>query len=201
MANPRPRQAGADRHGCICCDPSAGPASVGIFRRSPSSANVGHLAGAYARGHPVRLDLAPDAPYLAASLLKRYLADLQEPVFSRSACETAKQCPLGDDDGAVAFIRKNICANLSPFTHALLCSMLPVLHAVSLNSSHNLMTSTNLVLCICPAFVGGIGASLEDVEMCRVPGMDCGTMKGLRKEAAGPQENSIGGVLRVMIDR
>jgi hypothetical protein len=47
------------------------PHLVQQFRRSPSATNVAHLEAAYSRGHPVRLDFAPDAPYLAASLLKR----------------------------------------------------------------------------------------------------------------------------------
>ncbi|KAK4696643.1 hypothetical protein P7C70_g8341, partial [Phenoliferia sp. Uapishka_3] len=50
-----------------------GPSSIGIFRRSPSSAMVKQIQDAYDRGHPVTLSQYPDSAYVAASLLKLYL--------------------------------------------------------------------------------------------------------------------------------
>lgn len=182
--------------------PHTGPSSLGIFRRSPSAANVAHLEAAYRRGHPVRLDLAPDAPYLAASLLKRHLARMVEPVLSRAVCEEAKRCPLeGDDAAAVAFIRVSILPLVSEENLALLTDLVRVLARIANHASQNLMTAENLVICVCPALVGGIGGSVEEVRMCRVPGMDIGTMRGgLWKEEAR-SENTAGGVLKVMIER
>lgn len=186
--------------------PHTGPSSLGIFRRSPSAANVAHLEAAYRRGHPVRLDLAPDAPYLAASLLKRHLARMVEPVLSRAVCEEAKRCPLeGDDAAAVAFIRVSILPLVSEENLALLTDLVRVLARIANHASQNLMTAENLVICICPALVGGIGSgsTLEEVGMCRVPGMDVGTMRGLsrKEEQTRVSENTMGGVLRVMIQR
>lgn len=182
-------------------DYPAGPSSLGIFRRSPSAANVAHLEAAYRRGQPVRLDLAPDAPYLAASLLKRHLARLVEPVFGRAVCEEARRCPLAGDDNAVAFIRESILPLVSPSNLTLLNDLVGALAQIATNASQNLMTAENLVICVCPALVGGIGGSVEEVRMCRVPGMDIGTMRGgLWKEEAR-SENTAGGVLKVMIER
>ncbi|KAG0660221.1 hypothetical protein C6P46_004675 [Rhodotorula mucilaginosa] len=179
-----------------------GPSSLGIFRRSPSATNVAHLEAAYSRGHPVRLDFAPDAPYLAASLLKRHLARMNEPVFSRAVCDEAKRCPLEEDDAAIAFIRESILPLLSPSNLTLLTNLVRVLAQIADNASQNLMTAENLVICICPALVGGIGGSVEEVGMCRVPGvMEMGTMRGLFREEEARSENTVGGVLKVMIQR
>ena len=186
-------------------DYPAGPSSLGIIRRSPSAAKVAHLEAAYRRGHPVRLDLAPDAPYLAASLLKRHLARRVEPVFSRAVCDEARRCPLAIEEehkDAVAFIRESILPLVSEANNPLLVEFVRVLAQIATNASQNLMTAENLVICVCPALVGGIGGSAEEVGMFRVPGMDGGTMRGgLWKEEARVSENTVGGVLKVMIER
>lgn len=178
-----------------------GPASVGIFRRSPSASTVSHLAAAYDRGHPVTLSSAPDAPYIAASLLKKLLHDLPDPFIPRDTWDAIKACPL-DDDLAVPYLRTNFLPLLPSASRHLLSRLLSVLSAIAANHSHNLMTSSNLVICLCPALMGGLGASRDELEMCRVPGMEVGSMRGLetikRRERAG---NTLGGVLRVMIDR
>lgn len=182
--------------------PTSGPTSPGIFRRPPSATNVAHIAAAYHRGHPVRLDLTPDGPYLAASLLKQHLAGRTEPVFSRRIAELARECPL-EDAAAADYVRQHLVPLLAPSGRQLLSAFLFILARISANSAENLMTSANLAVCICPALLGGVGASLEEVEMCRVPGMQVGTMRGLQAAAedeAKPKENSLGGVLRLMID-
>ncbi|BGP28072.1 hypothetical protein JCM10295v2_007059 [Rhodotorula toruloides] len=178
-----------------------GPASVGIFRRSPSASTVSHLAAAYDRGHPVSLSSVLDAPYTAASLLKKFIHDLPDPIVSRDSWSAIRACPL-DDDLAVPYLRDHFLPLLPPDSRHLLYRLLAVLSAISANHTQNLMTSSNLVICLCPALMGGLGASRDELEMFRVPGMEVGSMRGLetlkRRERAG---NTLGGVLRVLIDR
>ncbi|GAA5884349.1 hypothetical protein JCM6882_002239 [Rhodosporidiobolus microsporus] len=175
-----------------------GPASVGIFRRSPSASTVKILEGAYDRGHPVLLSALPDAPYLAASLLKLFVRSLPAPIFPPSLYPIARACPLMDEQ-ALPHVRAKVLPTLAPPALLLLQQLLRVLSAVSSNSPTNLMTSDNLVICLCPALIGGLGASREEVEMCRVPGMEVGSMRGL-KSVKESGRNTLGGVLRVMID-
>ncbi|GJN94265.1 hypothetical protein Rhopal_007339-T1 [Rhodotorula paludigena] len=180
------------------------PSSVGIFRRSPSAAHVAILHGAYSRGHPVSLSTLPDAPYLAASLLKRFLHDLPTPVFLRSSWEAARACPIDDDDAAVAYLREHFLPLLDPPALALLQRLTEVLSRIAARAGENLMTSSNLVVCLCPALIGGVGASFDEIEMCRVRGMEVGSMRGMeqeRREKEKARGNTLGGVLRVLIDR
>ncbi|GAA5974664.1 hypothetical protein JCM11641_007047 [Rhodosporidiobolus odoratus] len=177
---------------------SQGPDSTGIFRRSPSAANVRILKGAYDRGHPVSLASLPYAPYLAASLFKSFLRSLPSPMFSPSSFPLARGCPLADEV-ALPYIRSRLFPALSSPALLLLQQLCAVLAVISANAKTNLMTSENLVICLCPALIGGIGVSKQEVEMCRVPGMDMGSMRGMRKVNESGR-NTLGGVLRVMID-
>ncbi|GAA5997444.1 uncharacterized protein JCM10292_000852 [Rhodotorula paludigena] len=181
-----------------------GPSSVGIFRRSPSAAHVAILHGAYSRGHPVSLSKYPDAPYLAASLLKRFLHDLPTPIFPRSSWDAARTCPIDDDEGAVAYLREHFLPLLDPPALALLQRLTEVLSRIAARADENLMTSSNLVVCLCPALIGGVGASFDEIEMCRVRGMEVGSMRGMqqdRREKEKARGNTLGGVLRMLIDR
>ncbi|BGP20751.1 hypothetical protein JCM10213v2_008914 [Rhodosporidiobolus nylandii] len=183
---------------CVDVLLSQGPASVGIFRRSPSAAHVKLLRSAYDRGHPVSLSTLPDAPYLAASLLKLFLRELPSPIFPPSLYLAARACPRLDDL-ALPYIRTRILSTLSAPQLLMLQQLCAVLSAIAGVSEMNLMTSENLVVCLCPALIGGLGASREEVEMCRVPGMEVGSMRGLTERKDGGR-NTLGGVLRVMID-
>ncbi|GAA6017409.1 hypothetical protein JCM10207_005624 [Rhodosporidiobolus poonsookiae] len=183
---------------CVDLLLSQGPESVGIFRRSPSAAHVKLLESAYDRGNSVSLSAIPDAPYLAASLLKLFLRSLPSPILPSSLFPTARACPRADDL-ALPYIRTRILPALSAPNLLLLHQLCGVLSAVAAQASTNLMTSENLVICLCPALIGGLGASKEEIEMCRVPGMDVGSMRGLSKVSESGS-NTLGGVLRVMID-
>ncbi|BGP52176.1 hypothetical protein JCM10450v2_008147 [Rhodotorula kratochvilovae] len=189
---------------CVDVLLSQGPQSVGIFRRSPSAAHVAHLRGAYDRGHPVSLAALPDAPYLAASLFKRFLRELPAPLLPRGeAWDVARACQMDDDDAAVAHVREKLLPLLAPPALALLAHLLSVSSAVAAHSETNLMTPSNLVVCLCPALIGGLGdvPTREEIEMCRVPGeVGMGTLKGLGGARTG-EGNTVGGVLRVMIER
>ncbi|GAA5944215.1 hypothetical protein JCM3775_007116 [Rhodotorula graminis] len=181
-----------------------GRASVGIFRRSPSAAHVMHLRGAYERGHPVSLSTLPDAPYLAASLLKLYLRELPVPLLpGGDVWDVARTCPVGDDDAALAHVEVELVPLLSSPTRTLLRHVLGVLALIAANSKDNLMTASNLVVCLCPALIGGLGEvpTMEEIEMCRVPGANgMATIRGVEGTVSG-RGNTVGGVLKVMIER
>lgn len=65
------------------------------------------------------------------------------------------------------------------------------------------MTSSNLVVCLCPALIGGLGdvPTMEEIEMCGLPcAGGAATVKGAAGTASG-RGNTVGGVLKVMIER
>ncbi|GAA6050340.1 hypothetical protein JCM3770_002971 [Rhodotorula araucariae] len=181
-----------------------GPESLGIFRRSPSAAHVAHLRGAYDRGHPVALATLSDAPYLAASLLKLFLRELPTPLLPRGAAwDAARSCPTSNDAAAVAHIRAQLLPLLPPPALTMLQHLLEVLSAISARAETNLMSPPNLVVCVCPALIGGLGdmPTREELEMCRVPEVEgVGAIPNLRRARDGGG-NTVGGVLRVMIER
>ncbi|GAA5916194.1 hypothetical protein JCM8208_000030 [Rhodotorula glutinis] len=189
---------------CINVLLEQGPGSVGIFRRSPSAAHVSHLRGAYDRGHPVSLSTLPDAPYLAASLLKLYLRELSAPLFPRGDIwSAARACPVDDDDASLGHIEAELLPLLSSPARTLLQHVLGVLAVIAANSSDNLMTPSNLVVCLCPALIGGLGdvPTVEEIEMCRVPGVVALAPSMSVGGAVSGRGNTVGGVVKVMIER
>ncbi|GAA5874707.1 hypothetical protein JCM1840_000410 [Sporobolomyces johnsonii] len=185
---------------CVDVLLSQGPESIGIFRRSPSAATVKIVESAYDRGHPVSLASYPDAPYIAASILKLFLRSLPSPIFPPALFPLARNCPRpSKPSAAIAYIQQRLLPLLPPSSLLVLQQTLLVLSRISTHHSTNLMTADNLVICLCPALIGGIGASREEVEMCRVPGMEVGSMRGL-KEVRESGRNTLGGVVKVMIE-
>ncbi|KAK4706034.1 hypothetical protein P7C70_g182, partial [Phenoliferia sp. Uapishka_3] len=59
------------------------------------------------------------------------------------------------------------------------------------------MDDNNLVICLCPGMVGGLGDMRDELEMCRVPGTQRGIIPGERKAGGS---NTVGGVLQVMLE-
>ncbi|GAA5956821.1 hypothetical protein JCM21900_004352 [Sporobolomyces salmonicolor] len=185
---------------CVDVLLSQGPESIGIFRRSPSAATVKVVESAFDRGHPVSLASYPDAPYIAASILKLFLRSLPSPIFPPTLFPLARNCPRPSKaSAAIAYIQRRLLPLLPPSSLLILQQTLLVLSRISTHHSINLMTADNLVICLCPALIGGIGASREEVEMCRVPGMEVGSMRGL-KEVRESGRNTLGGVVKVMIE-
>lgn len=92
--------------------------------------------------------------------------------------------------------------HLTPCAQLVLTRVVAVLHAIANESDTNLMDSNNLAVLLCPNLMGGLGASQDELDMCRVPGMQVGTMRGL-SHVDGPKDgkNSLGGVLKTMIER
>lgn len=59
------------------------------------------------------------------------------------------------------------------------------------------MDVNNLAVVLTPNLIGGLGASEVELEMCRVPGMEVGTMRGVRrKEREVEGGNSLAGVVK-----
>jgi Rho GTPase-activating protein 1 len=87
----------------------------GLFRRSPSSALLKQVQGAYDRGQVVDLVQYGDAN-LAAVLIKKFFRALPEPIFPDSMFATIRKCPNPDPvanwDDAIAYIRDKIIAEL-----------------------------------------------------------------------------------------
>ncbi|ORY88513.1 hypothetical protein BCR35DRAFT_15813 [Leucosporidium creatinivorum] len=176
--------------------------SVGIFRRSPSAANVKILQGIYDRGHPLTLPLLPDAPYLAASLLKSFLRELPNPIFPvANFYQLARDCPLPTNPACVGYIAEEILPRLRPAQVLLLKELCETLHVIAENAATNLMDSNNLAVVLTPNLIGGLGASEMELEMCRVPGMEVGTMRGLRKVEGKEGRNTLAGVVKAGVVR
>lgn len=86
--------------------------------------------------------------------------------------------------------------------------LMRVCEGIERGKEENLMGSSNLVVCLAPALIGGVemgGMMRESVETCRIPGMvdmtgsvrDFEGLKGKKKMGG----NTVGGVLKVMIER
>lgn len=79
-----------------------------------------------------------------------------------------------------------------------------MLKRIADRKDENLMGSLNLVICLAPCLIGGIvggggtgeGASgiKEEIEVCRVSG-------GTAGDGSGGGGNTVGGVLKIMIER
>ncbi|GAA5822150.1 hypothetical protein JCM5353_006248 [Sporobolomyces roseus] len=187
---------------------SQGPSSLGIFRRSPSASTVKILELAYSRSQAISLSTYPDAPYLSASLLKLFLRSLPSPILPPRIWETSKLCPPPNDPNAVYYIREEILPLVGGREIEVLKRLMRVCEGIERGKEENLMGSSNLVVCLAPALIGGVemgGMMRESVETCRIPGMvdmtgsvrDFEGLKGKKKMGG----NTVGGVLKVMIER
>lgn len=176
---------GADTDCFECWFPrSAVATSVGIFRRSPSALTVQQVREAYDRGHPLTLLDYPDSAFLAASLLKLYLRELPQPLIPLAAYPTVRAIPLGGGPDSRAFVRAELLPALDGNTLALLRAVSAVLSETARHSEANLMPVANLIVCLGPCLVGGV--SMESLAMTRVP-------------AKGDKENTVGGLLVLLI--
>ena len=187
-----------------------GPSSLGIFRRSPSASTVKILEQAYSRHHPVSLSTYPDAPYLAASLLKHFLRSLPDPILPREVSEISENCPLPPPTSpqeSISYIQSNVLPLLETrnLEMKVLKKVVKVLNEISKQSKENLMTTSNLVICLAPALIGGlIGGTVEEIKTLKVPGMVdmSGTVKGVPSSSTTNKEtNTVGGVLKIMIEK
>ncbi|SGY17841.1 BQ5605_C015g07911 [Microbotryum silenes-dioicae] len=153
-------------------------------------------------GHTLTLPTYPDAPHLAASLLKLYLCSLPTPIFPFSLESTIISCPLSRSEAEV-YLRTNLLPSLPAPERNLLGQLVDILGAIEANKAHNKMDAYNLVVCLTPTLWTGIdatgsqtqsrGATAEEIKsilgMCSVP-----DGKG------GAEGNTVAGVLKVMIE-
>ncbi|GAA5967542.1 hypothetical protein JCM3765_007387 [Sporobolomyces pararoseus] len=194
---------------CLEVLQSQDPTSLGIFRRSPSASTVKILEQAYSRHHPVSLSTYPDAPYLAASLLKLFLRSLPDPILPRDISKVSENCPLppASPPESISYIQTNVLPLLETRKAEMnvLKRIVKVLHEISKKSEENLMTSSNLVICLAPALIGGlVGGTAEEIKTIRVPGMVdmSGTVKGVpSSQSSNKGTNTVGGVLKIMIEK
>lgn len=173
---------------------------------------------AYDRDHAVGLAAYPDAPYLAASLLKLFLRELPDPILPASDptfVGVASACPAPGASGAAEYVRREVVPKIGRDERNVLERVVRVLSRVADASRDNLMTSANLVICLAPALIGGVrgigGGGVDHViGTIRVPGMASmggGTLSASSLSsssgdaAAAAEGNSVGGVLKIMIDQ
>ncbi|THH07715.1 hypothetical protein EW145_g3198 [Phellinidium pouzarii] len=157
---------------CIQYLRETGLEEEGLFRRSPNSAQLRQVREAYNRGQTVSLHSFGD-PHLAAVLLKKFLRDLPNPIFSESTYDVIRRCPSPRNEqnefAAIMYIRETLLPELAPCTLILLSNVLLLLHEVSLRSDTNRMDAHNLAIVLTPNLVAS-GNPLKDVAICAVAG-------------------------------
>ncbi|SCV68180.1 BQ2448_301 [Microbotryum intermedium] len=212
---------------CLAVLRKQGPESTGIFRKSPRATMVTILQAAYDRGtklsplhshplgliftpflslgHTLTLSTYPDAPHLAASLLKLYLRSLPTPIFPLSMQSTITSCPI-PRSAAETYVRTTLLPSLPAPERSLLRELVEVLRAIETKNAHNKMDAYNLVVCLTPTLWTGLrtgsgteikgapaASTAEEIksmlEMCKVPDPN-----------GGAEGNTVAGVLKVMIE-
>ncbi|KAI9624447.1 hypothetical protein H4Q26_016848 [Puccinia striiformis f. sp. tritici PST-130] len=78
---------------CANCIRSSGMKFEGLFRRPPSLTTTQIIRDAYDRRQPVKMEDYSDGPFLAASLIKLFLRELPEPIFSAEFYPIFRACP------------------------------------------------------------------------------------------------------------
>ncbi|KAI9626121.1 hypothetical protein H4Q26_015866 [Puccinia striiformis f. sp. tritici PST-130] len=130
---------------CANCIRSSGMKFEGLFRRPPSLTTTQIIRDAYDRRQPVKMEDYSDGPFLAASLIKLFLRELPEPIFS------AEFYPI-----------------FRASAHILLDYVLKLCHDLALHSEHNKMDSHNLATCLAPTMIRSSDL-LSDALMCKLP--------------------------------
>ncbi|KAF8626759.1 hypothetical protein AX15_004708 [Amanita polypyramis BW_CC] len=142
----------------------------GLFRRSPQSTMLRAAQEAYDRGNLVSLHTFGD-PHIAAVLLKKFLRDLPEPIFSERLYPVIQRCPAPSPDpsntASIYYIRETLLPELAPCAYILLSQVFHLMHEVSLQSSINRMDAYNLAVVLCPNLVKGQNLT-KDVMLCAV---------------------------------
>ncbi|EUC54507.1 Rho GTPase-activating-like protein [Rhizoctonia solani AG-3 Rhs1AP] len=187
----------------------------GLFRRSPNVGVLRSVREAYDRGNQVTLAQYHD-PHIAAVLIKKFLRDLPEPIFSGSLYPVIAKCPPstgwgvdGLSDACVEYIREVLLPAMGWGCRVVLLGYIfHLLHDVSLRSSVNKMDAHNLALCIAPNLVRS-NDPIRDVKMCAVPGAASMTKGTWNTPGATPLppaprragSTTLGDIVRICIDR
>ncbi|BES91920.1 RhoGAP [Nesidiocoris tenuis] len=128
-----------------------GPFTQGIFRKSANVRLVRELREKLDRGENVAIESIP-VP-VAASLLKDFLRSLPDPLLC-SALYPRWRAALDAPNLHQRLLRlKGVVEDLPKLNRILLCHVLCVLHHVGRRSCTNLMSPTNLGVCVGPSLL------------------------------------------------
>ncbi|TPX35917.1 hypothetical protein SmJEL517_g01787 [Synchytrium microbalum] len=122
----------------------------GLFRRSPSSQRLKDIKVLYERGEKVDLSSLCDDVHLPCVLIKMFFRELSQPIFPASHYHSLKILSTLGHAAAPIYIRTNVIPSLPPASRVLLKAIFFLLHAVSKQSSDNLMTPYNLTVVFGP---------------------------------------------------
>lgn len=165
-------------------------------------------------------------PHLAAVLLKKYLRDLPEPIFSERVYGAIRRCPMPSDAltdmSSVQYIRETLLPELTPCSAILLSHVLrmhpfctistnamtyirfaDLLHEVSLRVATNKMDSHNLAVVICPNLVKGSN-TMKDVMICAIPNgatLHPSATPSIPASSADEGKATLGQVIKLCIER
>ncbi|KAI7965863.1 hypothetical protein MJO29_001611 [Puccinia striiformis f. sp. tritici] len=171
---------------CANCIRSSGMKFEGLFRRPPSLTTTQIIRDAYDRRQPVKMEDYSDGPFLAASLIKLFLRELPEPIFSADFYPIFRACPSiinqpiifkshhsdqlhTNNLTVLQYVQDHVLKNLkSKAAHILLDYVLKLCHDLALHSEHNKMDSHNLATCLAPTMIRSSDL-LSDALMCKLP--------------------------------
>ncbi|KAF2893103.1 hypothetical protein ILUMI_13059, partial [Ignelater luminosus] len=126
-----------------------GPHTQGIFRRCASARTLRELREKIDSQSPnVLEELTNTTPLLLASLLKDFLRSLPEPLLSGNVQEWLNAA----SSGRIEHVRR-LLSLLPRENHMLLAHVLCVLYHVAKRARYNLMSATNLGVCVGPSLL------------------------------------------------
>ncbi|KAA1098231.1 hypothetical protein PGT21_031188 [Puccinia graminis f. sp. tritici] len=171
---------------CANCIRSSAMKCEGLFRRPPSLTTTQIIRDAYDRRQPVKMEDYSDGPFLAASLIKLFLRELPEPIFSDDFYPLFRACPsifaqpiiishqdqssLNTHNQAVLeYLQEHVLKSLKPKSAYILFDyVLKLCHDLALQSEHNKMDSHNLATCLAPTMIRSSDL-ISDAMMCKLP--------------------------------
>lgn len=126
-----------------------GLGTEGIFRVSPSIAEVDEVKGKIEKGEPVDYSAYMDGVNIAANVVKHFLRDLPEPLVTTEryrAFLAVMDRPEGEQLGLV----RELVRQLPVPNQTLLCCIVDLIQRVAQNSDRNLMGISNMVTMLAP---------------------------------------------------
>jgi len=121
----------------------------GIFRFNGDKSDMQKLKKEFDRGEPVNWESVKD-PHIVAGVLKLYLAELPEPVFSYETYDALVKCHQSQD--RVADLQE-VVKMQSSASKALLSYLLGVISAVEVSATSNNMNAANLSIVFAPELI------------------------------------------------
>ncbi|XP_054265488.1 rho GTPase-activating protein 20-like isoform X2 [Macrosteles quadrilineatus] len=128
-----------------------GPFTQGIFRKSANARMVRELRDKLDAGEAVTWDHVP--VLVTAALFKDFLRSLPDPLLCSSLYPQWRDAIDTSNTHHKLLKIKGILAQLPKVNHSLLCHFLCVLHHISRRAPHNLMSTSNLGVCVGPSLL------------------------------------------------